>query len=188
MQYDENAEKYGYEGEMTPIECDNLTAYKGDVTIPVYGTIADAEVYIKKDVDEAIAELKARIADLEKLNHDLCERVTENDDIRLHWEEIEQTRAENERLKAKLENVQASMYADVVDANMENRRLKRALYKACANLAVCEMDYWRKCLEHYEDYFNVRTDEDLTEEKCERMIDNWRKVAHNCRAKAEEYK
>ena len=58
MQYDENAEKYGYEGEMTPIECAELNAYKGDVTIPVYGTIADADVYLKKDVDAAIAELK----------------------------------------------------------------------------------------------------------------------------------
>ena len=38
---------------------DKLTAYKGDVTIPVYGTIADAEVYLKKDADTAIAELKA---------------------------------------------------------------------------------------------------------------------------------
>jgi len=70
-----------------------------------------AKVYLKKDVDAAIAELKVRIADLEKLNHDLCERVTENDDIRLHWEEIEQTRAENERLKAKLEDVQDEMEA-----------------------------------------------------------------------------
>ena len=83
MQYDENAEKYGYEGEMTPLKCDELKAYKGDVYIPVYGSIADAEGYLKKEADEAIAELKQ-----------------------------------------KLESVQASMYADVVDANMENRRLK----------------------------------------------------------------
>lgn len=31
-------------------------------------------------------------------------------------------------LKQKLESVQASMYADVVDAGMENRKLKRALW------------------------------------------------------------
>ena len=49
--------------------------------------------------DDELSRLKARIADLEALNHDLCERVTENDDIRLHWEEIEQTKAENERMK-----------------------------------------------------------------------------------------
>jgi hypothetical protein len=41
------------------MKCDELKAYKGDVTIPVYGTIADAEVYLKEGVDDAIAELKA---------------------------------------------------------------------------------------------------------------------------------
>lgn len=52
--------------------------------------------------DDELSLLKARIADLEALNHDLCERVTDNDDIRLHWEEIEQTKAENERMKARI--------------------------------------------------------------------------------------
>lgn len=52
--------------------------------------------------DDELSRLKARIAELEALNHDLCERVTENDDIRLHWEEIEQTRAENERMKVRI--------------------------------------------------------------------------------------
>lgn len=54
------------------------------------------------DVLDGVVRLKERIAELEKLNHDLCERVTENDEIRLHWEEIEQTRAENERMKARI--------------------------------------------------------------------------------------
>ena len=40
-----------------------LNAYKGDVTIPVYGTIADAEVYLKKDVDKVIAKLKMKLED-----------------------------------------------------------------------------------------------------------------------------
>ena len=38
-------------------------------------------------------------------------------------------------LKQKLEDVQASAYADSVDAGMRERRLRRALYKACANWA-----------------------------------------------------
>lgn len=46
-------------------------------------------------------------------------------------------------LKQKLENVQASMYADVVDANMENRRLKRSLWIARAKRAL-EKIYWFK--------------------------------------------
>ncbi len=52
--------------------------------------------------DDELTRLKARIAEMEALNHDLCERVTENDEIRMHWEEIEQTSAENERMKARI--------------------------------------------------------------------------------------
>lgn len=52
--------------------------------------------------DDELSRLKACIADLEALNHDLCERVTENDEIRLHCEEIEQTMAENERMKNRI--------------------------------------------------------------------------------------
>jgi regulator of replication initiation timing len=63
---------------------------------------AGALYYEKSEADNVIAGLKARTAELEALNHDLCERVTENDEIRLHWEEIEQTRAENERMKARI--------------------------------------------------------------------------------------
>lgn len=154
MQYDENAEKYGYEGEMTPLKCDKLTAYKGDVTIPVYGTIADAEVYLKKEADEAIAELK-------EFAEEAC---LERDDNQTAIDELQ---AENAELKQKLENVQASMYADVVDANMEVRRLKRALYKACAKWAF--LAQWERG----------------------ELVENWEKwenMERSCGAKAKEYK
>lgn len=58
--------------------------------------------HLQPSHDDELSRLKARIADLEALNHDLCERVTENDDIRLHWEEIEQTMADNERMKVRI--------------------------------------------------------------------------------------
>lgn len=58
--------------------------------------------HLQPSHDDELSRLKARIADLEALNHELCERVTDNDDIRLHWEEIEQTKAENERMKARI--------------------------------------------------------------------------------------
>lgn len=35
-----------------------LTAYKGDVYIPVYGSIADAQVYLKSKADKVIANQK----------------------------------------------------------------------------------------------------------------------------------
>lgn len=59
--------------------------------------------------DDELSRLKARIAELESLNHDLCERVTENDEIRLHWEEIEQTRAENEMMKARIAELEEEL-------------------------------------------------------------------------------
>ena len=58
--------------------------------------------HLQPSHDDELSRLKARIADLEALNHDLCERVTENDEIRLHWEEIEQTRSENEMMKVRI--------------------------------------------------------------------------------------
>lgn len=74
--------------------------------------------------------------------------------------------AEIAELKQKLESVQASMYADVVDTNMENRRLKRALWLARA---------WRA-------------------KERQRMLPNnkefyaWQNVERKCRTKAEEYR
>ena len=61
-------------------------------------------------------------------------------------------------LKQKLENVQASHYAESVDAGMRERRLRRAFYKACAN--------WAKAYRY----------------------PSFRKMERKCRAKAEQYK
>lgn len=69
-------------------------------------------VYGANEVDAAIAELKVR-------------------NVMFH-DEAKYYKAEIERLKAKLENVQATAYADSVDAGMRERRLRRALYKACS--------------------------------------------------------
>jgi len=135
------------------MKCDELKAYKGDVTIPVYGSIADAKVYLKKDVDAAIEELK-------EFAEDAC---LERDDNQTAIDELQ---AENAELKQKLENVQASMYCDVVDANMEIRRLKRALWLARAYRA---------------------------KEMCQRLLiqgfdPKWEEVERKCLKKAEEYK
>ena len=56
---------------------------------------------------------------------------------------LEEQESEIAELKQKLENVQASMYCDVVDANMENFKLERKLryhkYKRCLAMAKwCE--------------------------------------------------
>ena len=81
-------------------------------------------------------------------------------------EEYESIKRENAELKAKLESVQASAYAESVDAGMENRKLKRALWLARAERA---------------------------KEMCQRLLiqgfdPKWEEVERKCRAKAEEYK
>lgn len=48
------------------MNCDELKAYKADVTIPVYGTIADAEVYLKEAADKALGEKDKEIAELKE--------------------------------------------------------------------------------------------------------------------------
>lgn len=60
-------------------------------------------------------------------------------------DEIQQLQDEVANLKNKLENVQNSMYCDILDANMSNRRLKHALWssirrRAIAEFAVCLLE------------------------------------------------
>ena len=72
-------------------------------------------------------------------------------------------------LKAKLEDVQATAYAESVDASMENRRLKRALWFARVEMArTSAWVFWSR-----KDDYNYN---------------KWKKVERKCRAKAEEYK
>jgi hypothetical protein len=163
MQYDdENAEKYGYEGEMTPLKCDELKAINAyqlttntedsDVYIhnDEFGCGGDlVECYLKSEADTAIAELK----EAWRSEHEACEA-----------------------LKAKLEDVQASAYADSVDAGMRERRLRRALYKACANWALAEIECEQ--LDSQMFAFGMTSDKEVA----------WKKVERKCLKKAEEYK
>lgn len=125
-----------------------------------YGFDSWEEVYLKEDVDEAIAELKA----------ELDKAIAERDGNQVCID----------ALKAKLESVQASMYADVVDANMENRRLRRALWIARAKRAI-EKIAWFKLWNA-----SIST---MNPEDCARQeFDKWKKNLGKCLKKAEEYK
>lgn len=66
-----------------------LRAYKADVTIPVYGTIADAEVYLKPEADKVFAEKDKEIAEL-KADYsaeveELCIEKTNVDTLEQAW-------------------------------------------------------------------------------------------------------
>ena len=109
-------------------------------------------------------------------------------------EEYESIKRENAELKSKLESVQASMYCDVVDANMENRRLKRALWLARASEAKKEVNYWT-CQDE-SSYaivdFNIRGETIVSykspHHRPYKWILIWENVERKCRAKADEYK
>lgn len=151
------------------MKCDELKAYKADVTIPVYGTIADAEVYLKKDVDSAIDELKSeneRLKDKLDAANNQCENLINSaTDIMLRQDKA------NDAKRDEIESLKATHYAEMVDAGMRERRLKRALYKACAN--------WADVVA-FEETEGIGYDNSVAE--------RWRKMERKCIKKAEEYK
>lgn len=128
------------------------------------------EYYERTNADAYFAE---RLAEKDKEIAELKKKLMPclNGDCILTCEVVEKYGKENAELKQKLESVQASMYADVVDANMENRRLKRALYKACAN--------WADVVA-FEETEGIGYDNSVAE--------RWRKMERKCIKKAEEYK
>ena len=71
-------------------------------------------------------------------------------------------------LKAEIESLKATHDTEMVDAGMRERRIRRALYKACAN--------WAKSFK--------------TAEMLGAHVDavEWDNMETKCRAKAEEYK
>ena len=123
------------------------------------------EYYEREQVDTLLAEKDREIAELKKKLMPCL-----NGDCILTCEVVEKYGKENAELKKKLEDVQASAYADSVDAGMRERRMKRALYKACANWARSER------------YTEATWHGDEHREEL------WTEVEEKCRAKAEEYK
>ena len=144
------------------MKCDELKVHKAynrwideEMPTPNDDLICN-EVYLKDEVDAAIAELKQN-----------------------------------------LEDAKATAYAESVDAGMENRRLKRALWLARAEWANeihfmwCQLIYDKK---YGIVKFNVRKEwyknikQGQTLHTPQGWADVWDEVEYRCRAKAEEYK
>ncbi len=97
-------------------------------------------------------------------------------------------------LKQKLEDVQASHYAEMVDAGMRERRLRRALWLARAERASAWQIHFSLIHNHsIKREFSINgassTDEGMVTMRTARdwaMV--WQNVERKCRAKAEEYK
>ena len=95
-------------------------------------------------------------------------------------------------LKQKLEDVQASMYCDVVDANMDNRRLKRALWLMTAEwaegmgLASCNIAIKLSVKERFYYHDEANREKDIKKYRHRQVV--FYKYADYCRKKAEASK
>ena len=108
------------------MKCDELKAF--DIVVAEEGYFEGfvkyrRAVYDKAEVDAAIAELKKK-CEAEK---SIGATFSENGAELARWVE---------ELRKEIESLKASHYAEMVDAGMRERRLKRALYKACANWMI----------------------------------------------------
>ena len=93
---------------------------------------------------------------------------------------LDEKDAEIAALKAKLESIQASAYADSVDAGMRERRLRRALWIARANRAI-EKIAWFKL-------WNASISTMNPEDGARQEFDKWKKNLGKFLKKAEEYR
>lgn len=177
--------------------------------------------YLKEEVDAIIVDLQKTnvvLADNERLNNaldkersetikymdELCnakneiERLTiekRNDELRADVADatVEKLKAENEELKQKIEDAKATAYAESVDAGMENRRLKRALWLARAERAADRARiFYFNDLETMLDIDGFSYDS-KKKKGCKKLTARlwriiWEKVERKCRSKAEEYK
>ena len=140
------------------MKCDELKAE----TIVPQGTTITLQMYNKAEVDEAVAELKVR-------------------NVMFH-DEAKYYKAENEQLKAKLEDVQASAYADSVDAGMRERRLRRLLWHAIALFCARSCEYFNGIMSHC-----LMGQDDLYR-RCEEKKNKYLNATYKCQAKEKEYK
>lgn len=157
-------------------------------------------VYNKSDVDAAIDELKSAH---HKERHEYIKMIAElkkklmpclNGDCILTCEVVEKYGKENAELKQKLEDAQASAYADSVDAGMRERRLKRALWLAREQTAIEKHNHFALCHNHSTDLYlcingaSIPTESSTTMRLSSEWSMIWKRVVAKCRAKAEEYK
>ena len=143
------------------MKCDELKRKYSDITGPYYGC---------NEVDAAIDELKKKL--MPCLNGDCI----------LTCEVVEKYGKENAELKAEIESLKASHYAESVDAGMRERRLCRLLWHAIALFCARSCEYFSGIMSHC-----LMGQVDLYR-RCEEKKNKYLHAMYKCRAKAEEYK
>lgn len=103
-----------------------------------------------------------------------------------HTVHIAKMNARIEELEESLESEKASRYAESVDAGMENRRLKRALWLARAKTAKA-----MKATDNLDNYLSIHENSKwfgIYATRIDTWYYKWDDVERKCRAKAEEYR
>ena len=151
----------------------------------IHNRFGDSDIrwYNADDVDALLAEKDKEIARLDDLAHahniELLRKenmIAEKDaeiarlkgDLKDSWDDRADSLKMLVEKDKEIESLKASHYAEMVDAGMRERRLRRELYKACAN--------WAKAKQR-RSYGLGWADWVI-----------WAKMKRKCRAKAEEYK
>ena len=152
------------------MKCDELK-------VRPYTILPSGQCYDKDEVEEAIAELKDKLHDVDNQWNEQCKEIAElkakNRVLQSFYDLHGNVDNYIDQLKSKLENVQASAYADSVDAGMRERRLRRALWLA-RTLRARDIQRW---------WLSV-TLAPITERACR----VWNNIEIKCLKKAEEYK
>ena len=103
---------------------------------------------------------------------------------------LDQVNIAIEEKNAEIENIKATAYAEMVDAGMRERRLRRALWIARAKrakekqqLSLFSLDYEKLCIDGFYDPYSGRR-----ELSPKRWIKAFNKVEIKCLKKAKLYK
>ena len=178
------------------MKCDEMKRHHINEVMDMHnltrGEMGYSVVYYADDVDAAIAELKdkCQMHDFFWEGCGFAKRGFKNTiAVSNAYDELE---GENTKLKAEIESLKASHYAEMVDAGMRERRLRRALWLARAERADDKARIF-----YFAETCGVKLNIDGYSNKEKghtRMCTardwriTWLKVERKCRAKAEGYK
>jgi tRNA isopentenyl-2-thiomethyl-A-37 hydroxylase MiaE len=95
---------------------------------------------------------------------------------------LDQVNKAIEEKNAEIENIKATHYAEMVDAGMRERKLKRALWRAIALFCARSCEYFSGIMSHC-----LMGQDDLYK-KCEEKKNKYLNAMYKCRAKAYNYK
>lgn len=97
-----------------------------------YDECGELRYYDCREVDAVLAKKDKEIERIKTEQMEYAARIVKQN------EKIDFLETQKDEAFAKLESLKASHYAEMVDAGMRERRLRRAFYKACANWACVE--------------------------------------------------